>query len=170
MTSRILVGVIVVATALFVTGVSLEKSKSHDDHGPEPATQAEAEGSEEGAEAEEVQRRSESEGDENDEGDEATLLGVDLESTPLIVLAVVVALCLAAATWIKPGSAALLLAVGLAMLAFAVLDVREVAHQLDESKDGVALLAALVALLHGVAAVIAIRLSLSWRLPRPLSP
>jgi hypothetical protein len=41
------------------------------------------------------------------------------------------------------------------MLAFAVLDVREVFHQIDESNEGIAALAALVAVLHASAAALA---------------
>ena len=56
--------------------------------------------------------------------------------------------------WLRPGSRPLLALVVLAMVAFAVLDVREVVHQLDEDNGGLALLAAAVAALHlGVAAV-----------------
>jgi hypothetical protein len=42
-----------------------------------------------------------------------------------------------------------------AMLAFAALDVREVVHQLDINKDGLAALAAIIGLLHAAAAVVA---------------
>ena len=42
------------------------------------------------------------------------------------------------------------------MVVFAVVDVREVFHQLDEDKDGLALLAALVAALHLAAAAVAL--------------
>jgi hypothetical protein len=76
-----------------------------------------------------------------------TLLGVNPEATPLVVSAVVVSLLLAAAIlafgW--PIVAAIIV---LAMLAFAALDIREVLHQVTESRPGLAALAALVALLH----------------------
>jgi hypothetical protein len=48
----------------------------------------------------------------------------------------------------------------LAMLAFTALDIREVTHQLSESRPGLAALAATVALLHlaaGAAALLATR-------------
>lgn len=170
MTGRILAAMIVVATALFVIGVSLEKSESHGDHDAGPVTHVEGEGSEEGAEGEEIHQASDGESSELEESDEAGLLGVDTESTLLIVLAVTISLGLAAAVWVSPGSASILLVVGLAMVTLAVLDLREVAHQVDESKNGIALLAALVTLLHAVAAVMAIRLSLTRRQPRPVSP
>jgi hypothetical protein len=53
-----------------------------------------------------------------------------------------------------PGPALLAVIAGV-MLAFAVLDVREVFHQLDEDRDGLALLAALVAVLHLASAAVA---------------
>ena len=48
--------------------------------------------------------------------------------------------------------------VALAMLVFAALDVRELIHQIDESRTGLAFLVALVTVLHAGAALIAFRL------------
>ena len=45
------------------------------------------------------------------------------------------------------------------MVAFAVLDVREVVHQLDEDNGGLALLAGVVAALHLGAAAVALALA-----------
>ena len=87
--------------------------------------------------------------------EEEELFGIDLESTPLVVLAVVASLALAAAAWLRPRWALLLVAVGAAMLVFAALDVREVLHQIDENSTGLAVLAGLVALLHLTAALVA---------------
>jgi hypothetical protein len=55
----------------------------------------------------------------------------------------------------------LLAVVAVAMAAFAALDVRKVFHQLDEGKDGLALLAARVAALHLAAAGVALTLKQS---------
>jgi hypothetical protein len=71
------------------------------------------------------------------------------------VLATLGSLLLVAAVLRWPHSAALLALVALAMLAFAALDVREVTHQLDEDRAGVAILAAGVAILHLAAAALA---------------
>jgi hypothetical protein len=49
----------------------------------------------------------------------------------------------------------LLLAIAGAMLVFALLDVREVFHQSDESRTGLAVLAAVIAALHASAAIVA---------------
>jgi hypothetical protein len=71
------------------------------------------------------------------------------ESTPLVVLAVVVGLALAAGAATRLGRRrAFLLAVAAIALAWAALDARELAHQLDESRAGIAAIAAAVALLH----------------------
>jgi hypothetical protein len=142
--------VIVLATAAFAIGAGLEKSESHE----QPAAQAaHSEGGEEefaeGAHSEAPEVREE-EAKENEE-----LLGIDVESTPLVILAVIGSLALAAAVWLRPGLRHLVLFVSISMLAFAVLDIREVFNQTDESNEGFAALAAVVALLHLSAAGLA---------------
>ena len=57
--------------------------------------------------------------------------------------------------WSRPRSLAVLGVVAAAMLLFAVLDVREVFHQVDESRAGLAVLAGVVAALHLAAAMTA---------------
>ena len=79
------------------------------------------------------------------------LLGINPESTTLIVTAVAVSVLLALALLVV-GSPLLAAAAAAAMVAFTVLDVREVAHQIDISQPGVATVAAIVALLHLLAA------------------
>jgi hypothetical protein len=87
------------------------------------------------------------------------VLGVDLESTPLIVLAVLAGLGLAALTATQLGRRrGFLLAVVAIALAWALLDLHEVVHQLDESRTGIALVAIAVAGLHLAAAVVSGRL------------
>jgi hypothetical protein len=84
-----------------------------------------------------------------------TLLGINPEATPLVVIAVLLSLLLAAAV-LGVSSPLLLTSAALAMLAFAALDIREVTHQLNESRPGLAALAAAVALLHLLAAAAAL--------------
>jgi hypothetical protein len=96
-----------------------------------------------------------------------TLLGVNPESTGLLVVAVAVSLLLAAAVWWVGASPLVLGVVALAMAAFAALDIREVVHQADESRTGLMLLAALVALLHLAAAVLAGRAAVATRGEQP---
>jgi hypothetical protein len=142
--NRWLALLITVATVLFAIGVSIEKPDAH----TESAEVAHAEG--EAAEGETAAA-------EDGDGEEA-LLGIDLESTPLVVLAVIASFALAAGAWARSDSHAVLTLIGVAMLAFAVLDIREPIHQLDEDESGLALLAALVAALHLAAG------GLAWRL------
>ena len=101
----------------------------------------------------------ESSGKTSHEAQAETLLGINPEATPLIVIAVVLSLALAAAV-IAVSSPPLLPIVALVMLAFAALDIRELTHQLHESRPGLAVLAATVALLHLVAAGTAL---MAWR-------
>jgi hypothetical protein len=80
--------------------------------------------------------------------------GVDLEATPFVVIAAAFSLGPAMAVWLRPESRALLGLVAAAMVALAVLDVREVVHQLDEDNGGLAVLAGVVAVLHLAAAAL----------------
>lgn len=129
---NLLAVLIVVATALFVVGVSIEKAEGGHD---EPAH---------------VEAGEESQAEEGEE-----VLGVEPESTPMIVLVAVVSLALALAAWLRPESELLLAVVGAAMLAFAVFDIAEVAHKIEESEGGIAAVAALVAVLHLAASWVA---------------
>jgi hypothetical protein len=88
-----------------------------------------------------------------------------------LVVAVVVSLLLAAAVWWRGGSPVVLGAVALAMAAFFALDVRGVVHQVDESRAGLAVLAAVVATLHLAAALVAARAATAGPdRPRPVAP
>jgi hypothetical protein len=159
----VLVALLVVSTAAFVVGVSVERSSgdSHDEPAAAPESSEPAESGEEHAEegAEEVasetaeEARSEEAGAEPDEDEEERVLGVDLEATPFVVLAAVFSLGLALAVWLRPEWRLLLALVAAAMVVFAALDVREVVHQVDEDNGGLAVLAGVVAALHLAAAV-----------------
>lgn len=82
------------------------------------------------------------------------VFGVNLESTPWVTAAVVVSVLLAAAM-LTLGMPWLAGVIALAMLAFAALDIREIVHQLGESRLDLVAVAILVALLHVLAAVTA---------------
>jgi hypothetical protein len=84
------------------------------------------------------------------------LLGINPESTGLVLVAVALSLLLAALI-LTVRSPLIAAGVALAMLAFTALDIREVAHQLNESRSGRAALAAAIALLHVLAGVAALR-------------
>jgi hypothetical protein len=158
-----LVALLAASTILFAVGVAIEPSDTNGGEGAAEAAHSETDEREEageavGAEPGESAGHAEDE-DEGEEGGEE-LLGIDLESTPLVVLAVLTGLALAAlvATPIGTLRAFLILAAGVALV-WAALDVREALHQIDESNTGIALIAGAVAALHLAAAATAGRLS-----------
>jgi hypothetical protein len=155
-----LVALLVASTALFAVGVTAERSES-DTHVESTSAQAQETGAEpEGA-------HDETGAGETDSEDER-VLGIDLESTPLIVLAVLAGLGLAALTATQLGRRrSFLLALAAIALAWALLDVREVVHQLDESRTGIALIATSVAVLHLAAAAVSGRLARQAGAPAP---
>jgi hypothetical protein len=88
------------------------------------------------------------------------LLGINPEAAPLTVAAATASVLLAVAMLIIR-SPILAAGTALAMAAFAALDIREVIHQLDESRSGLAALATSVALLHVLAAAVALTIARS---------
>jgi hypothetical protein len=156
-TSRIvLAALITIATALFVLGVSVERAEG-DRHAGERSEQVrgatdphagetEGEGEQRAGAGHESGGRSEA---------EPRILGVDVEGTPLAVLAATTSLLLAVGVLRWPRAPGVLAVTALAMFAFAALDIREVVHQLDEDRPGIALLAAVIAVLHLSAAGLA---------------
>lgn len=82
------------------------------------------------------------------------ILGINLESTPLVALAVIISVALAAATWRRDHKLVLLVAT-LFAAAFAVLDVAEFSHQIKRSAATIAVIAAIIAVLHAAAALLA---------------
>jgi hypothetical protein len=135
MTARVVVALIALATAGFVIGTTIERN-SADSHAAESTAHVERESAEESPATE----------------SEARLLGVDIEAAPFVALAALGSLGLALLVWFRPEDTRLLNVVAVAMLLFAVLDLREVVHQADEDKAGLAVLAAVIAGLHVSAA------------------
>jgi hypothetical protein len=151
---KLLVSLIVLSTVAFAVGAIVEHSSgepAHDQGGG--AVEGSGEAGEGGGEVAPV-----SKGSEEPNGEE-TLFGTDPESTPLIVLAIVASLLLAAGCWFRPEWRWMLVVTAFAMAAFAVLDLREVIHQLEESDTGLAFVAGAVATLHVAAAVTAVVLA-----------
>jgi Flp pilus assembly protein TadB len=157
----VLIALLVAATAAFVVGVSIERSQgeAHAEPTSKVVGAAGEAGHEEGAENGQAVHAEESPGAHAEEGNTERFLGIDYEAVPFIVLAAAFSVALAAAVWLLPGSVWVLALVVVAMLAFAVLDVREVVHQLDEDNGGLALLAGVVAALHLGAAAVALALA-----------
>jgi hypothetical protein len=173
---RLLAGLIVVATALFVLGSALERNGESGEPGHhDEATTVRSTAAQESGSGEAGETPAEHAGERGEGGAAATTspentheelrpLGIDIEAWPFIALAALASLALAAATWLRPHTPGLLALVAAAMLLFAALDVREVVHQLDIDKTGLAVLAGAIAVLHLLAAVLAgVMASRSWR-------
>src|SRR5262245_25526631 len=158
---KVLVGLIVLSTVAFAVGVILERSSE------EPAAEGsgtaapahqeggggtlEGSGDEASGEAGPVL-----EGSNEEPSGEGAVGGIDPESTPLVVFAIVASLLIAAGCWFRPDWRLLLLVTAYVMAAFAVLDLRELIHQLEESNTGLAVVAGAVAILHAAAAATAV--------------
>ena len=82
------------------------------------------------------------------------ILGINLESTPLVALAVAISAALAAATWRRDRKPVLLVA-ALFAATFTALDFAEISHQIRQSSAMIAVIAAIIALLHTGAALVA---------------
>jgi Flp pilus assembly protein TadB len=151
---RILVALLLSAAAVvFAIGVALERSQP--DHHDEPTTQGERLNATEGSEEREAaERRERTQTAESSESNTEELFGVNTESTALVVAAVAVSLLLAAAV-LAVRSAVIVPLIVVVALGAAVFDVREVVHQIDESRSGVATLAALTAALHFLTVLLA---------------
>ncbi len=81
------------------------------------------------------------------------LFGIDTESVPATVAAVVLSLLLAAAVWWRRERGWLWAALVFGTV-FAVGDLREVIHQLNESRTGVAIIASILIVTHLLVALI----------------
>jgi Flp pilus assembly protein TadB len=133
---------LVVCAALFIVGVNAESeadaesTEAADDHDEAAET-----GHDESNEA------AGSEVGHDESAEEERILGVDVESPGAVVLAVAVSLALAFGLWIRNQRWLAVAAVVLAVV-FAVFDVAEAAHQLDESQTGLVVLAAVIAAGH----------------------
>jgi hypothetical protein len=135
-----LAAVIAVATVAFVIGTAIERTTGE--------TQRAVEG------GESAEHRA-AEGAGSESNGEVKPLGIDIEAAPFVALAAIASLALAAAAWLRPRTIAVLALVAMAMVGFAALDVREVFHQADEGRTGLAVLAACIAALHLAAAALA---------------
>jgi hypothetical protein len=157
-----LVAVLVASTAVFAVGVIAERSQA--DRHAEPAGAQTRHSGESAAEPAGAHREGggetagahEPQTGTADEHAGEKLLGVDIESTPMIVLAVLAGLGLAALAATQAGRLpATLLVLALIAAGWGALDVREVVHQLDESRTAIAIVAIVAAGLHLTAAALA---------------
>ncbi len=142
----LLSALLIVGAALFAIGVAAEHS-ANDHHAAGVTTHVE--GPSEGAEAAASDEGSAEHASEK-------VLGVDIESGVLVAVAVALSLALAFLTWRTNGRLVLLTTIAFAAL-FALLDIAEFVHQIKESRAGIAVLAAIIALVHAWATVAARR-------------
>ena len=145
---KVLVALIVIGTGLFFIGSLVERSATPHPETTEVSHSEEGEGHPEANEPGKVESASGTSG-------ASELFGVDTESPWVIAVAVIASLALAAAVWLRPSLRWLLVLTAIVMLLFVVFDVREVVHQLDESRTGIAILAIVVGLIHLAASGVA---------------
>jgi hypothetical protein len=88
------------------------------------------------------------------ESSSETVLGLNLESSALVIVAVALSLALAALTWFRNRRGLLFTTLAFALV-FAVFDIAEVVHQINESRAGLVALAAAIALVHVATALVA---------------
>lgn len=165
------------ATVAFVVGVSLERNAAPAESSTQTSPHSEVgesgneAGGETGGETTGETGSPSQPSQPSSESGEA-ILGVNPESIPFVVLAALVALLLAAAAWWRPLRIVFIVG-ALFCLAALTLDIREVTHQLNENRNGIAAVAGLVALLHllaGAAAGMAARSNDSGANPTPDKP
>jgi heme/copper-type cytochrome/quinol oxidase subunit 3 len=140
---RLLGTLLIAAAALFAVGIATEGDSRHE-------TVATVESVAHNEATEQADHNEQSGTSETGE----RILGINLESTPLVVIAVLISIALAAATWTHDDKVILLLT-ALFAAAFAVLDVAEFTHQLRQSAATIAIIAATIAVLHAAAAFLA---------------
>jgi hypothetical protein len=179
---RLLAVVLLASAALFAVGSHIERSKeSHAEAPARPSEAQHASRSESHAGETGAERRSES-GDEagkpatgggaESRGErreethrEAKLFGIDPEAVGLVIAAVVASLLLGFVTWMRRIGVVLVAIAGFGLI-FAAFDVREVLHQVDESRTNLIVIASVLIGLHLLAAVLAGAALLGGRPPR----
>jgi hypothetical protein len=128
---------LITSAGLFVVGVAVERSVEQGEHRSEAGAEGSRESGEEG--------ESEHKDDGATEGSER-LFGIEVESPALVALAVALSVALGL-TVLRPWRWPLFGAVIFGLL-FLIADVREVVHQVRESRPGIVLLATVLGILH----------------------
>jgi len=135
---------------LFAVGSTIERHQHHN----EPASAGER--GEPGGETSSGESGTRVERSNGEAG--STVLGVNTESLGLTVIAVLGSLLLALGVWLGSRPRLVLLCVAGFGLVFAAGDARELVHQLDESKTGLAAIAAVLIGLHLAVTALAVAL------------
>ena len=146
---------LLLATVFFVWGSFAERSGHHDAHASVPSGEA--------ANGESAAHRAAEGGGLEGAGSavvatesaEYRPLGVNLESTPVVLGGAVVSVLLAVLVIVRSRREVLIVVAFLA-LAFTALEIAEIAHQIDANKTGLVFLALLAGILHALTAGLAI--------------
>ena len=139
----LLAGLLIVSAVLFAVGSTLERHQ----HKSESTVATHQEGSgkssgESGGESGTTAAHSETHRETG-----VTLLGINTESLALEIAAIVASLVLAAAAWLLRQRLVLLAIIAFALV-FAAGDGRELVHQINDSHAGIAVIAAVLIVLH----------------------
>lgn len=150
--SMIVAVLLVVSAALFAVGVAVERSQASSESPAAAAAEApgHVESGSAGSEASEASAEAPDEDTHTDDGGES-ILGINPESWGLVALGIAVSVLLAVAALTITGTSRrnlLFGAIALFGLVFAILDVGELIHQVGESRAGIAVLAAVLVVLH----------------------
>jgi hypothetical protein len=143
----LLAALLVVAAVLFAIGSAVERNQeSGGGEASATATESQPEsGVETGSEGAGAQGGDAAHAESG--GGSEDLLGINPESTGLVIVAIACTVLLAAAVWFRPIPVVLLAVVAFGLV-FAALDVRELVHQVNESRAGIAVVAAVLTVLH----------------------
>ena len=159
----LLSSLLIAGAALFAVGVAAERNAANNHpetgtetaHAEQPATETtEHDEQASDAEASTAEQPPAAEAARHPESSTETVLGLNLESTGLVIVAAIASLALALLTWRLNLRPLLLAAVAFAAV-FTAFDIAELVHQIKESRTGIAALAAVIALLHVAAALVA---------------
>jgi hypothetical protein len=150
---RTAAALLVVCAALFIVGVTTEGDTHAETTEPAADHDEAAKGAEGETGHDDAGEASGAEAGHNESADER-ILGVDVESPGSVVLAVAVSVALAVGLWIRR-QRWLAVSAAAAAIVFALFDVAEIAHQLDETRYGLAVLAGVIAAGHLAAAATA---------------
>jgi asparagine N-glycosylation enzyme membrane subunit Stt3 len=167
---RILAVVILACAVLFAIGSAIERNQSGEKGGEavhaaaQPRTESGGRGGAETGEGSEAGHtegggaEAPSGGETHNESSE-DIFGINPEAKGLVAVAVAAGVILAAAVWFWSATVVLFAAIAFGLV-FAAFDIREVTHQVNESRGGLVVIAAVLALMHlSVAALAGIAIS-----------
>lgn len=176
-TLTLMTALIVISTILFAIGILIERTG---EAGEVPGVHTEVQGDHQGGNVTEAAHNESNEGGEASEGHTETsviaattvpvvtsaedthaetILGINIENPAFVIAAVVVWLALAIGLWLF--GKRVLIPVIIVALGTALFDGLEIITQINRSNTGIALLAALITIMHLAVAEIACRILLS---------